>query len=149
MHVTGTPVVKGSFGLLFEQVPCVAILTTTFNLECLERREEVVNSLHQQHDNLSELTYSVRGVRNQIVQMDKSDQPVRPFQTISTRWCLKSDSQTARPSDMSADKTSSWTGNKTYKTTQSGRPSGFQTCQLVRSLVSQAIIHFRHIRPLS
>ena len=55
------------------------------------------------------------------------------------------DSWTLRLLDMSADKTSSWTGNKTYKTTQSGRPSGFQTCQLVRLLVSQAIIHFRHI----
>ena len=35
--------------------------------------------------------------------------------------------------------------NSAFKTTQSGRLSGSQTCQLVRLLASQAIIHVRYV----
>ena len=83
--------------------------------------------------------------------------------TICLNWLTASDvsgiRQTFRLSDMSVNKTTSYAGNNTYKdwqsarqtvnsafkTTQSGRLSGFQTCQLIRLLAPQDIIHFRHV----
>ena len=71
----------------------------------------------------------------------------------------QADRQTFRLSDMSVNKTTSYAGNKNkiykdwqsarqtvnsaFKTTQSGRLSGFQTCQLIRLLAMQEIIYIR------